>query len=178
MGARIALCLAVTHPEVVGRLVLEAPSAGIADPAARAARAAADMERARLAVAEGTEAFAARWEAEPVLAGEAALPAAVRVRQRAIRRANTPLGLAASLVYAGQGAMEPLFDRLPVVTAPTLVITGALDDRGRPRAERVAAGIPGATLAALGDVGHTPHLEQPARFRRLVLDFLLEEPAA
>jgi pimeloyl-ACP methyl ester carboxylesterase len=173
MGARIALCLAVTHPEVVGRLVLEAPSAGIADPAARAARAAADMERARLAVAEGTEAFAARWEAEPVLAGEAALPAAVRDRQRAIRRANTPLGLAASLVYAGQGAMEPLHDRLCEVRSPTLVVVGAADP-ARQRAEEVAAGIPRARLAVVEGAAHAPHLERPDRFHALLLDFLLE----
>ena len=82
---------------------------------------------------EGIEAFVARWEAEPVLAGEAALPAEARERQRAIRRANTPRGLAACLVYGGQGAMEPLHDRLADVAAPTLVIVGA-DDPARARA--------------------------------------------
>lgn len=176
LGARIALRLAIAHPEAVGRLVLEAPSAGIADPSARAERAAADAERARLAVSEGIEAFAARWEAEPVLAGEAALPAPIRARQAAIRRANTPLGVAASLVYAGQGVMEPLHDRLGEVLAPTLVVAGA-DDPVRGRAEEVAAGIPGARLAIVEGAGHAPHLEQPDRFHAIVLDFLTE-PAA
>jgi 2-succinyl-6-hydroxy-2,4-cyclohexadiene-1-carboxylate synthase len=176
LGARIALRLAIAHPEAVGRLVLEAPSAGITDPAARAERAAADTERARLAVSEGIEAFAARWEAEPVLAGEAALQARVRARQAAIRRANTPLGIAASLVYAGQGAMEPLHDRLGEVCAPTLVVAGA-DDPARKRAEEVAARIPGARLALVPDAGHAPHLERPDRFHAIVLDFLTE-PAA
>jgi pimeloyl-ACP methyl ester carboxylesterase len=54
MGARIALRLAVAHPEVVGRLVLEAPSAGIADPAARAQRAAADAEPRRSGMPSAT----------------------------------------------------------------------------------------------------------------------------
>jgi 2-succinyl-6-hydroxy-2,4-cyclohexadiene-1-carboxylate synthase len=173
LGARIALRLAIAHPEVVRRLVLEAPSAGIADAAARAERLAADTERARLAVAEGIEAFAARWEAEPVLAGEAALPAPARARQQAIRRANAPLGLAASLVYAGQGAMEPLHGRLGEVRAPTLVVAGS-EDPARARAEEVAAGIPGARLAVVAGAGHAPHLERPERFHALVLDFLLE----
>ena len=74
--------------------------------------------------------------------------------------------------------MEPLFDRLGTIAAPTLVIAGALDDRGLPRARAVAAGIPGATLHVIDGAGHTPHLERPARFRRLVLDFLKEDLAA
>lgn len=176
LGARIALRLAIAHPEAVGRLVLEAPSAGIADSSARAERAAADAERARLVVSEGIEAFAASWEAEPVLAGEAALPASVRARQAAIRRANTPLGVAASLVYAGQGAMEPLHDRLGEVRAPTLVVAGAADP-ALGRSEEVATGIPGARLAIIEGAGHAPHLEHPDRFHAIVLDFLTE-PAA
>ena len=52
-----------------------------------------------------------------LLAGESALPAAARARQRAIRRGHDPLGLAASLVFAGQGAMEPLGERLGEVRA-------------------------------------------------------------
>jgi 2-succinyl-6-hydroxy-2,4-cyclohexadiene-1-carboxylate synthase len=175
MGARIALRLAVAHPEVVGRLVLEAPSAGIADPAARAERAAADAGRARLVV-EGIEAFATRWEAEPVLAGEAALPADARARQAAIRRSHAPLGLAASLVYAGQGAMEPLHARLAAVTAPTLVVAGA-DDPARARAEEVAAAIPGARLVLVPGAGHAPHLERPDRFHALLFEFLTEAAA-
>ena len=176
MGARIGLRLAVAHPDLVRRLVLEAPSAGIADPPARAERAAADAERARLAVTEGIEAFAARWEAEPILAGEAALPAAVRGRQAAIRRANTPLGLAASLVYGGQAAMDPLQGRLAALPTPTLVVVGA-EDPARARAEEVATAIPGARLAVVAGAGHAPHLERPDRFHALVLDFLLETAA-
>jgi 2-succinyl-6-hydroxy-2,4-cyclohexadiene-1-carboxylate synthase len=176
LGARVALRLAIVHPALVRRLVLEAPSAGLADAAARAERSAADAERAGLAVREGIEAFAERWEAEPVLAGEAALPAPVRARQAAIRRANDPLGIAASLVYAGQGTMEPLHLRLGEVRAPTLVVVGA-DDPARARAEEVAAGIPRVRLAVVPGAGHAPHLERPDRFHALVLDFLTETAA-
>ena len=176
MGARVALRLVVAHPETVGRLVLESPSAGIADPVARAERAAADAERARLVVTEGIEAFATRWEAEPVLAGEAALPGEARAHQAAIRRSHAPLGLAASLVYAGQGAMEPLHDRLAAIVAPALVVIGA-DDPARHRAEEVAAAIPGARLALVAGAGHAPHLERPDRFHALLFDFLTETAA-
>ena len=74
--------------------------------------------------------------------------------------------------------MEPLHDHLAGITAPTLVIAGALDAIGRPRAERVARGIPGARLELIDGAGHTPHLERSSVFRRLVTAFLQEVPAA
>jgi len=100
----------VAHPDVVGRLVLEAPSAGIAT--CRPRRPGGGRRGSRPSVVDrGDRAFAARWEASRWMAGEGALPDGVCARQQAIRRANDPLGLAASLVHGGQGAMEPLHDR-------------------------------------------------------------------
>lgn len=177
MGARLALRLAVTRPDAVGRLVLESPSAGIVDPVDRAARRAADEDLAARIERDGIASFVTAWERTPVFASHAALAPGVAARQRAIRLASDPRGLARSLRAAGQGAMEPLHDRLASVTAPTLVVAGALDRVGLPRAEAVAAGIPGARLAVLGDAGHTPHLETPDAFRRLVLAFLEDLPA-
>jgi 2-succinyl-6-hydroxy-2,4-cyclohexadiene-1-carboxylate synthase len=177
-GARIALRLAVTHPVSVGRLVLESPSAGIADPVDRAARRVADGALAERLERDGLAAFVATWERSPVFASHAALAPELVARQRATRLASNPAGLAASLRAAGQGSMEPLHDRLGEVSAPALVITGSLDAIGRPRAEEVASRIPGARLTILDGVGHTPHLESPDAFRRLVLDFITEDPAA
>lgn len=175
LGARMALRLAIAHPAVVRRLVLESPSAGIATREERQARRAADAALADRIERDGMEAFVTEWMRQPVFASHALLPPARAARLRAIRLANRPNGLAASLRGAGQGAMAPLFERLRTVTAPTLVVTGSLDDRGRPRAEQVAAGIPGARLAVIEGAGHTPHDERPARFRRLALEFLKEE---
>lgn len=178
MGARIALRLAVAHPAAIVGLILESPSAGIEDPELRAARRRADEALAGRIERDGIDDFVTTWEQSAVFATHAALQPALLARQRAIRLANDPAGLAASLRAAGQGAMQPLGDMLGAVTAPTLVIGGTLDTLGRTRAEEVAAGIPGARLALLEGVGHTPHLEAPAAFRRLVLDFISEVPAA
>ncbi len=178
LGARIALRMAVAHPEAVHRLVLESPSAGLPTDAERAARRAADEDLATTIERDGIEAFVDRWERQPVFASQASLAPAAAARQRAIRLANQPAGLAASLRGAGQGSMEPLHDRLAEVTAPTLVVAGAIDAVGRSRAEQVARGIPVARLEVIDLAGHTPHLEQPAAFRRLALDFLQEVPAA
>ncbi len=178
LGARIALRLAIAHPDVVDRLVLESPSAGIADPAARArpqnrGRGPRPQDRARTGSRRSSTSGRRSPSSRPNARSRP--PAAARIRT--IRLANRPAGLAASLRGAGQGTMEPLEDRLAAVSARTLVIAGALDDIGRPRAEAVAAGIPGARLAVIDGSGHTPHDERPAAFRRLALDFLQEDAA-
>ena len=178
LGARIALRLAVARPELVRRLVLESPSAGFVSEEERSARRALDEDRAARLEARGIRAFVDEWEREPVFDGQAdRLPRARRHALRARRLANRPAGLAVSLRGAGQGSMEPLFDKLHAVRCPTLVIAGAEDPIGRRRAAAIAAGIRDSRLEVVQRAGHAPHLEAPAAFRRLVLSFLLEEPA-
>jgi 2-succinyl-6-hydroxy-2,4-cyclohexadiene-1-carboxylate synthase len=176
LGARIALRLAIAHPGVVDRLILESPSAGIANEDKREARRHEDEQLAAEIERDGIEAFVDRWERNPIFATHGDLDAAVADRQRHIRLAQDARSLAGSLRLAGQGAMTPLHARLGDVTAKTLVIAGALDP-ARPRAEEVAARIPNARLEIVERAGHTPHLERPEAFASLVLDFL-QEPAA
>jgi 2-succinyl-6-hydroxy-2,4-cyclohexadiene-1-carboxylate synthase len=170
-GARVALALALAEPSIVSRLALESPSAGIADVAEREARRAADEILAADIERDGIPAFVDRWEALPLFATHAGLPDATLRRLHDQRLRNNPAGLAASLRGAGQGVMAPFHSRLVEVRVPTLVVCGALDP-ARPRAEFVAAHIPGAGLVEIPGVGHTPHLESPARFRAAVLPFL------
>ena len=176
MGARLALVLALQEPGSVGRLILESPSAGIAAESDRQARREADERLAQAIERDGIEAFVARWEALPIFAGHADLPADIETHQRAERRRHTAVGLAASLRGAGQGAMSPLHDRLPLVTTPTLVLAGALDETGLARARAVADGIPHARLEVIEDAGHTPHFEAPDSFMRSANDFLSTSP--
>ena len=178
LGARIALRLAVAHPGVVRRLILESPSAGIVSGTDRRARVTADAALADRLERDGIEAFVDEWERQPVFASYASMPPARLARLHAERLRNRPAGLAVSLRAAGQGSMEPLHDRLGEVRAPTLVIAGARDRAGCERAVAIAAGIPGARLETITEAGHAPHLETPNRFRRLALTFLEEDPAA
>ncbi len=178
MGARLALTLALEQPQAVARLILESPSAGIAEAADRAARREADERLAQDIERDGTEAFVERWEAMPLFASHIDLPAAVEAHQRAERRRHTPAGLAASLRGAGQGVMAPLHDRLPLVAAPSLVIAGALDQTGLARARTVASGLRDARLEVIDTAGHTPHLEAPEAFLRIANDFMSTNPVA
>lgn len=172
MGARLALVLALSHPRAVDGLVLESPSAGILDPAARARRRATDDGLAEDIEREGLDAFVARWEASPLFDSHAALPDEVRAELRAERLCHDPRGLAGSLRGAGQGVMAPLQDRLVQIDAPTLVLAGGLDETGLARAREVAGGIPDARLEVVPGAGHTMHLEAPDAFLRLTSDHL------
>ena len=68
-------------------------------------------------------------------------------------------------------------DRLPELRMPTLLIWGG-HDHIFPASHAQAAKdrIPNGRLEIFDDSGHTPQMEEPDRFNRLVLDFL-QEPA-
>jgi pimeloyl-ACP methyl ester carboxylesterase len=66
-----------------------------------------------------------------------------------------------------------LRDRLPRITAPTLVITGEDDFICGPIcAAEISAAIPGAHQVIVGDSGHMVFVEQPQPFHDEVADFL------
>lgn len=161
MGGRLALHLALARPDLVTRLVLVSATGGIDAAADRAARRAADDALAATLEADGLDAFLARWVAQPMFA---TLPD-LGVEDR---RRNTVAGLASSLRLAGTGTQEPLWDQLPTLTMPVLLVAGALDPKFVAAAERMAALLPDATLDVVPDAGHTVHLEQPAAFEALL----------
>jgi 2-succinyl-6-hydroxy-2,4-cyclohexadiene-1-carboxylate synthase len=152
--------------------VVESASPGIGSAAERTARVRADEELAAFAEREGIHAFVDRWERVPLFASQARLAAAERARLREQRLRNDPTGLAASLRGFGAGVPAPLWDRLPTLDVPTLVVVGALDPKYRQVGREMAERMPRAELAVVPDAGHTVHLEQPDAFARLVLDFL------
>src|SRR5713101_2304133 len=68
-------------------------------------------------------------------------------------------------------------DRLPELRMPTLLIWGAHDHIfPASHAQAATDRIPNGRLQVFDDSGHTPQMEEPERFNRLVLDFL-QEPA-
>jgi 2-succinyl-6-hydroxy-2,4-cyclohexadiene-1-carboxylate synthase len=168
MGARFLLHAALARPDLVDRLVLISGTAGIDDPHERAARRASDEALAGHLLAIGVPAFLDEWLALPMFAG---LP--VERTHRAARATNTAPGLASSLRLAGTGTQLPLWDRLPELTMPVLVVSGADDAKFTELARRMVEGIgPSAELAVVEGAGHTVHLEQPDRFLAVLRPWL------
>jgi 2-succinyl-6-hydroxy-2,4-cyclohexadiene-1-carboxylate synthase len=158
MGARLALHVALAHPERVSRLVLIGATAGIADPLEREARREED-EALAAEIEEGDiERFADRWERQPLFRGQ---PPEVVAAARADRLRNRPEGLAAALRGVGTGTMAPLWSRLPELEMATTIVVGERDAKYRKLGERMAAALPDAELLVVPGVGHAVHLEAP-----------------
>jgi len=172
MGARLALGCAVRHPSRVASLVLLAGRAGIGEPAARAERRAADEALAASIEARGVGRFVDDWLAQPLFATMQRLGPEFMARERSARLANDATGLASSLRALGPAAQPPLFDALPGVTVPVLLVAGALDVRFVAAARELARDLPQAEVCVIPDAGHAAHLERPEAFLRVVREFL------
>lgn len=161
-GGRLALHVALAHPERVTRLVLVSTTAGIEDDAARARRRAADEELAAWIEADGRlmSEVADRWGAQPLFATQSP---AVAAAARADRLSNDPVHVAAALRGIGTGVMAPLWGRLGELRElPVAVLAGERDPTYVALGERLAAALPGATLTVVPEAGHALALEAPA----------------
>jgi 2-succinyl-6-hydroxy-2,4-cyclohexadiene-1-carboxylate synthase len=165
MGGRIALHATLALGDRLDRLVLIGASPGIADPAERAARGAADDALADRIEAIGVEAFAREWAELPLWQGQ---PERVRAAAYADRLRNTPSGLAAALRGLGTGVMEPLWEALPSLAVPVTLAVGERDEKFRAIAERMAARLPRAEIVVVEGAGHAAQLEQPAAVAALL----------
>ncbi|HTK15220.1 MAG TPA: alpha/beta fold hydrolase [Acidimicrobiia bacterium] len=173
MGGRLCLRLAIDRPELVRGLVLVSASPGIADDRERAARVEADEARAESIERDGVEAFLSRWLAQPMFATVPADAPGLSDRRRL-----TVAYLAASLRRLGAGAMEPMWNDLPTLTMPVLLVTGTLDDKyttiARAMLERMHPGVEHVQLQG----GHALPLEQPAVLAGLISAFAAEHGPA
>jgi 2-succinyl-6-hydroxy-2,4-cyclohexadiene-1-carboxylate synthase len=158
MGGRIALHAALALPDRVQRLVLIGASPGIADPAEREARRAADEQLADELQASTIEEFAHRWAHTPVLAGQ---PPEVLAAAHADRLRSTPAGLAGALRGLGTAALPSLWGRLGEVRPPVALLVGERDEKFRGIAARMASELPAAESVVVPGVGHAVHLEAP-----------------
>lgn len=157
MGGRIALDLAVRHQSTLRGLVLISATAGLRTEAERVERQQRDEVLAQRIEAIGVARFVDEWLAQDLFATLTETQS-----NRDDRRRNSAAGLAASLRECGVGSQDPLWDRLPALDLPTLLIVGELDSKFRGLAEQMKTSIgANATIAVLSGAGHTAHLERP-----------------
>ncbi|MEX2293126.1 MAG: alpha/beta fold hydrolase [Acidimicrobiales bacterium] len=168
MGARLCLHVALATPSLVRGLVLIGGTAGIDDRQERATRRAQDGATADRVRREGVDAFVAGWLRQPLFAS---LPADAQFH--AERLENTAEGLATSIELSGTGSQESLWDRLPELTMPVLLMVGELDLKFTAVAHRMATEIGAhAQVTVVAGAGHAAHLEQPRSVLALLRPWL------
>ncbi|ACY18090.1 alpha/beta fold hydrolase [Haliangium ochraceum] len=166
LGGRCALGVALRHPRVVARLSLIGAHTGLADARARAERVSNDAVWIALLREHGMAAFLERWQAQPIFASQARLPAPVRAQQQRIRASHDAAQLALSLAHMGLGAMPDFGAELASLRPPSRWLVGERDAKFRALAGAAVAtlqraGRP-AELRVVADAGHNLALERPA----------------
>ena len=170
LGGRLALQLAVEHPDLIARAVVVSSSPGLADEAARLARRVEDEQRARRLETLGLDAFLDDWYRQPLFAPLREHPRFADVLER--RRRNDPLLLARSLRTMGAGSQRSLWGQLPTLHAPTLFLAGERDARYRDLAFEAVALAPHAEAVILRGRGHALVEEDPQATAQEIDGFL------
>jgi 2-succinyl-6-hydroxy-2,4-cyclohexadiene-1-carboxylate synthase len=104
MGGRLALSVAMIHPERVSGLVLESSSPGLDSPEERKMRREQDSRLSRRILEEGIESFVDYWEGIPLFASQLSMDPSKRKKVREERLNNNPVGLRGSLIGMGTGS--------------------------------------------------------------------------
>jgi 3-oxoadipate enol-lactonase len=159
LGGMVGMAIAARHPERVQRLALMCTSAHLPPESGWRDRAATVRAQGTAAITEGA---IGRWFT----------PAFTDTEPYAAMLAATP-----DEGYAGCCEAIAAMDirtRLPAITAPTLVVAGALDPATPPEHGRlIAYTVPDARLAVLPDASHLANVERPAEVNTLLLEHLV-----
>ena len=165
-GARVALHLALRHPDRISRLVLLGASRGIEDLDERAARKRRDDDLAQRIEEIGARRFLDEWLSQPMFT------ALANDDFERAARSSDPHGLANSLRTSGTGTQVWLGTRLHEIEVPTLALAGANDAKFSLEAEAIASGVKNGAWLLIGGAGHAAQLEQPQRTAQAVREFL------
>ncbi|HET9493692.1 MAG TPA: 3-oxoadipate enol-lactonase [Chloroflexia bacterium] len=165
LGGLTALWLAATHPERVSRAVFANTAARIGSSETWNAR----IEAVRAGgMASVRDAVVSRF----LSPGFQARDPGTTGRFGDMVEATDPGGYIAACAALATTDLRPI---VPNITAPSLIISGALDEATPPsQAAELHRAIPGSEMAAL-DAAHLSSLEQPTAFNALLLRFLAPE---
>ena len=163
MGGRLALYLALRHPGLCERVVIESASPGLLSVRDAASRRAHDDKWAQRFESEPIERVVDDWYAQPLFKTLHGRPAVFdAMREQRIR--NRGPEVARSLRGMSVGAQEPLWDSLPALERDVTVVYGEKDHKYRQVAERMSDLSARIQVVMVPDAGHNAHLEYMEAF--------------
>jgi len=172
MGGRAALSYAVCCPENFKALILESSSPGIINDRERNEREKSDRQLADTILKDGIEKFVDHWMNIPLFKTQESLPPKIIEQIKKEKLKNNPTGLANSLLGFSAGVMPNYYPYIHKIIQPTLLITGALDQKFTDINSLVNGKIINSRHEIVQGAGHNVHLERPEDFVTLVNQFL------
>lgn len=166
-GGRVALQVALQHPDLVGSLVLVATSPGLSGRA-RKLRAVADDGLATRIEQIGTERFIEEWLANPLTSTDKLAPA-IRDADRRMRLENSASGLAAALRGFGQASVPDSRASIRKLPMPVVFVAGRLDSKFSSLAVEMAVSREERPILING-AGHNVILDSPQGVANTIRD--------
>ncbi|MEA2000855.1 MAG: alpha/beta fold hydrolase [Actinomycetota bacterium] len=136
-GGRVALQIALAHPELVESLVLISTGPGMPSSVRKVRRVADDALATRIERI-GLERFIDEWLANPVTTTDGVSPD-LRRADREIRFENTATGLAEALRGMGQASVPDSIRRISSLPMPVVLMAGERDAKYSEMAYEMAA---------------------------------------
>lgn len=168
-GARVALQLALKHPDLISAIVLVSGSPGLPERARRLRQVADDGLAARIETI-GVTRFIDEWLRNPMTATDAVSPE-LRAADRQIRLENTASGLAAALRGMGQASVPDSSELIGSLEIPASFVAGRRDPKYSELAAAMATAR-GTQPVLVTGAGHNVILEAPAAVATTVLGLL------
>jgi 2-succinyl-6-hydroxy-2,4-cyclohexadiene-1-carboxylate synthase len=170
MGGRLALGVAMVHPERVAKLILEGGTAGLNDAVVRQERILSDNAKADTIEQDGMASFVAAWEQLPMFASQKMATPAQRAFMHEQRIQSPAPNVANSLRGMGAGAQPNFWPDLQRLNVPVTLIAGDLDQKFQAIATQMAARLPDARIQVVAQAGHNVHFEQPTAYLQVLAD--------
>jgi 2-succinyl-6-hydroxy-2,4-cyclohexadiene-1-carboxylate synthase len=167
LGARVALGLLAR--DLVPAAILIGVNPGLATVDLRAERKAADASWVERLRRDGTAAFLAAWEAQPMFASSIARASSdVRARRHAERARLDANALALTMEVLGLGAMPDLRAALVERATRAHLVVGADDAKFLAVARTLVHEAPALVIDVVDGSGHDPTLEAPVALAAII----------
>jgi 2-succinyl-6-hydroxy-2,4-cyclohexadiene-1-carboxylate synthase len=175
MGGRLALYMTLHFPERFPQVVLESASPGLATELQRQERIQRDAQIGRKLIRSTHQShfatFLSNWYKQPIFAAIQNHPEYDRMI--ASRLQNHPLELDKSLRFMGTGSQPSLWEKLPTINQPLLLLAGEYDEKFIDINTQMVKECQSAQLKIIPNAGHNIHLENTQEFVKNIKDFFM-----
>ncbi|MDD5339084.1 MAG: alpha/beta fold hydrolase [Dehalococcoidales bacterium] len=179
MGGGLALQMAITHPQKVGKLIL-LDNAGMGPQVTSFYHLVSIPWLGRLLLSNSTPQNT-RIIFESVIYDHSLITSDLINLTCELGRLPGALDATLSIAHAGASIMgqrakywKPVRKALGDIKVPTLIVWGKQDKIVPVKHAKIAARIPGSKVHIFDKCGHIPMFERPEEFNKITLDFLAE----